>query len=149
MKSHLKTGIRVVQEKEVFDGDTSVYKGSYEKKHTYIAGKDDFYLMYSYFIHVMYASKDAKIRLYAYLLEQYGSGVKFQIGLPLKREISKKIGVKEGTISNLLVSLKEDNLLFSPDRSLYMLNPRYIFKGSSKERNNKLKILIELGCDDC
>lgn len=150
MKSHLKKLGKHTEKQVVIDENGEVHELEPDiKTVSYIAGRDDFYLMYSYFIDVLMSSKDMKLKVYAYLLEKYNAGTEFQLGNPIKKIIADKLDTSVSAVSNTITQLKKDNLLYSPDRGLYMLNPRYAFKGSSKERNKQLKVIIELGCRDC
>jgi hypothetical protein len=152
MKSHLRTGKEIIKETQVVDSETGELLDSTVEttKVKYLANsKEDFYLMYSSLLHALQRSKDLKIRVYAYLLENYNSTSVFQIGKPIKEVMAKRYNVKVASISNILTTLKDEGFLFSPSRGLYQLNPRYSFKGSSKERDKHLKALIELGCDKC
>lgn len=150
MKTHLKKlGSHTERRFIVDEGGEVLEEEPIIKTVSYIAGKDEFYLMYSYFIDVLMHSKDMKLKVYAYLLEKYNAGTEFQLGNPIKKIIAEKLDTSVSAISNTITQLKKDNLLYSPDRGLYMLNPRYAFKGSSKERNKQLKVIIELGCRDC
>lgn len=150
-KLNLKTSHTEVLTERTVDLTTGeiIENNTTRKKHTYLAGKEQFYLMYSSFMQVLKTSKDLKIKVYAYLLESYNAGVDFQIGRPVKKKIAELYDVSESAISNTLTELKKDNFIYSPERGLYRLNPRYAFKGSSKRRAEELKIIIELGCKDC
>lgn len=141
--SHTERKFTVDENGEVVEDEPVVHRVSY------MAGKDQFYLMYSYFIDVLMSSKDMKLKVFAYLLEKYNAGTEFQLGNPIKKIIAEKLNTSVSAVSNTITQLKRDNLLYSPDRGLYILNPRYAFKGSSNERNKQLKIIIELGCKDC
>ena len=72
----------------------------------------------------------------------------FTIGKALRTEIASTVGLGERTVYNTLQVLKSKALIFEKD-GLYQINPRYAFKGSSLERSNRLKAIIELGCKDC
>lgn len=150
MKSYLKTG-SVHNEKTLrVDEETGeVVEELNLVKHKYLVSKDKFFLAYSYLIDVLKDCKDLKIKTYAYLLENYKAGTPFQVGLPIKRVMAERFNCSVASISNTLTVLKEEKLVYSPSRGLYMLNPRYAFKGSSKERDKQLKVIIELGCKDC
>lgn len=67
----------------------------------------------------------------------------------LKEEIGNKIGLKPGTVGNALTGLTSKKLLYSTSKGLYKLNPRYAFKGNTKERNAMLKAILEMECPDC
>ena len=52
-------------------------------------------------------------------------------------------------VANGLTELKEAGLVYSQNKGMYQINPRYAFKGSTSNRDAALKAIIELGCKDC
>lgn len=88
-------------------------------------------------------------KLYAYLLSTYKAGTMFQIGKPIREEIAIKCKMCDSAIANGLSTLKQKGFLYSPNRSVYMLNPRYAFQGSTGQRREAIKTIIELGCENC
>lgn len=123
------------------------------KRINFLVGKDHFYLVYSKFLSLIIEGElsSPEIKVYAYLLEMYGAGVPVTISKSIKTLMMKALNLKMGTINNAISSLtqKEHPLLFRKEKSLYYLNPRYAFKGSSSERDSQLKVVFELGCKNC
>lgn len=150
-ESYQKTSVVEVTTNQIVDFESGevVSENKEVKKHKYITGKETFFLAYSSLINALSQSKDLKIKVYAYLLQSYNFGVNFQLGKPIKKEIANLYDVSESAVSNVLTQLKKEHFLYSPNRGLYRLNPRYAFKGSSKNRNKELNVIIELGCKDC
>jgi len=59
----------------------------------------------------------------------------------IKERMSLDIGVNIRTISNAISSLVSKNILIPKGRCLYVLNPKFFFKGSLSNRNNLIKIV--------
>lgn len=94
----------------------------------------------------------AEIKVFAYLLENYGTGVFISINKTIKEEICEATGLSNiNTIGNVLTNLqtKKMPMLFKKGRGTFILNPRYAFKGSSKTRDKELMAIIKLGCTNC
>jgi len=125
------------------------------KKHTFIAGsKEQFFLGYVTMLSVFKEISGPAIKVYSYLLMSYQTDAMIGINMAVKKEIKAFIGSNAagvGTIDNCLSELTKQGLLYKKADVTggYYINPRYAFKGSTKERDNKLKALIELGCSNC
>lgn len=116
--------------------------------------KEEFFLCYVKLLSVIKDISGPAIKIYAYLLNNHKPGNLIGINGAMKQEIKEFIGSKGKTMSivdNSLSELTKVNLLFrKPDvKGGYYINPRYAFKGSTHDRNNSLKAIIELGCEDC
>jgi predicted transcriptional regulator len=92
--------------------------------------------------------EQSEIRVFSFLL-QYANGTKFSVNKPIRLEISKQTELNERTVYNTIKKLEDKKLIFKHDTGAFQVNPRYAFKGSSLERNNQLKLIIELGCKEC
>jgi hypothetical protein len=148
MKSHLKTYTTVVT--NTVDSETGELLHSDIKKHKYMVDtKEQFYLVYSSLLGVFNDCSLPAIKTYAYILQNYKPVVMFEMGIATREAIGEHCNLSSGTIANALTELKEKNLLFSPRRGCFIINPRYAFQGSTLDRNNALKATIELGCKDC
>ena len=146
-KSFLKT--QITELSTILDKDTGEVIEQTIKKHSYIANsKEDFLLLYSSILGIFQRMEQSEIRVFSYLL-QYANGTKFSVNKPIRLEISKQTDLNERTVYNTIKKLEDKNLIFKYDTGAYQVNPRYAFKGSSLERNNQLKLIIELGCKDC
>jgi predicted transcriptional regulator len=146
-KSYPKTSY--TERTDTIDKDTGEILDSTIKTHKYLANtKEEFFLMYSSVLSIFHNMEQSEIRVYGYLLN-YADGREFSIDKKLRIKMGTIIGLNERTIYNTLPVLEKKNLIFKVD-GLYMINPRYAFKGSTMDRNNQLlRATIELGCKDC
>jgi hypothetical protein len=145
--SILKTGITEVI--NTVDADTGELMDTEIRKHTYMANtKEEFFIGYSALIGAFMEMTQAEIRVFGYLL-RYAKGVKFDISKKMRVEMGDVIKLNERTILNTLPALEDKQIIYKYDSGLYQLNPRYAFQGSTVDRNNALKTIIELGCKDC
>lgn len=116
--------------------------------------REEFFIGYVTLLSVLKDISGPAIKVYAYLLMNYKPGTFIGINKPLKKLILEFIGSSANVttgIDNCLSELTKNKLLFKPEdqRGGYYLNPRYAFKGSTHDRNQSLKAIIELGCIDC
>lgn len=145
-KSVYKTGI--ISQETFVDVNTGEIVDSIIKRHGYIANnKEEFLMVYSGLLGIFMKMEQSEIRVYGYLL-RYANGISFSISKSLREQMGAEIDLNERTIYNTLIVLSRKGLLFSKD-GLYQLNPRFAFRGSSTERLNALKVIIELGCENC
>ena len=145
--SFLKKGITEVN--HFIDPETGELFSSEVKEHRYLANtKEEFFLCYSALIGVFMEMNQAEIRIFGYCL-RYAKGVEFDISKKLRLSMSNEININERTILNTIPSLVDKGLLYLRPDDLYQLNPRYAYQGSTVDRNNALKTIIELGCRDC
>lgn len=146
-KSNYKNTI--TQIKELIDMETGEILESNIKKHGYIANsKEEFLLLYTSLLSVFLKMSQAQIRVYAYTL-RFSDGNKFSVDKKMRLDIAKETSLNERTVYNVQGELEKMRLLFKGEDGLYIVNPRYAFRGSTMERNNQLKAIIELGCNDC
>lgn len=120
------------------------------KHHRYIANsKEQFMMLYvaalPIFIKISHPAKS----VYAYMLGTYNNDTVFGMEGHVRSYVAKNLGISNSAVANALTELKREKLIFSPNKGLYQLNPRYAFKGGSAARNKALKAVIELGCEDC
>lgn len=131
---------------ERYDADTGEMIESFTNKVTYLANtKEEFYLMYSSMVLVLKASSDVKIKLFAALLERYSKGQEFPMGRKFKEIMAKECDCKPRSFDLAFTTLIKHGIIVKVGYSLYKMNPRYIFQGSSSDRNNALKATIEIG----
>lgn len=152
MGTQLKTVYQEVVKNNIVDFDTGevVDEKVEVKKLERLVGKDEFYLMYASLVNYLYNNcTDLKVRVYAFLLERYNSKDEFQFGNPMKKIVAERLGCSIGSIGNAITQLKRDNVIYSPSRGLYLLNPKFAFRGSSKSRDQHLTAIVKLGCKDC
>ncbi len=108
---------------------------------------DEFMLIYSSLLSVFMEMGLAEIRIYGYLLK-YSTEHKIDISKKLRMDIAKATSLNERSVYNTIKILEEKRLVFKHD-GLYRINPKYAFRGSSYERANELKLVLEMRCPDC
>lgn len=146
-EAHLKTAVKEIN--RVIDKETGELLEENIKTHSYIAAdKDEFLLMYSALIGVFEKMTQGQIRVFGFLL-RYSNAIPFSINKGMRLEIASRTGLNERTIYNVITQLCEMKLLYQNNTSVFYVNPRYAFKGSTSTRKEKLKVMIELGCKDC
>ena len=144
-KSFYKKGF--TERDNYVDVDTGEILSSNERSYGYIANsKEEFFLVYSSILGIFMNMTQSEIRVYSYLL-RYSSGIDFAINKGLRVKIGDEVGINERTVYVTIDSLIKKNLIINMG-DLYVINPRYAFRGSTKERDNKLKAIIELGYKD-
>ena len=147
-KSTLKTSY--VETQTTIDKETGEILDVTINKTSYLANtKEDFYLMYSSMVLILKGSSDVKMKLFASLLERYSRGQEFSMSKGLKEIIAKETHCKARSLDTAFTELVRANIIVKIETQLYKINPRHIFQGSSINRNNHLRAIIELGCKDC
>lgn len=111
--------------------------------------KEEFYLMYASMVVILKQSSDIKMKLFASLLERYSSGQEFAMNGSLKELIAKETNCNARSFDNAFTFLVKNNIIVKISSSLYKVNPRHVFQGSTHTRNQELKAIIELGCNNC
>lgn len=152
MKSYQKIS-KTIEKRNIFiDNNTGEIKDDETEliELKYITSKsDEFMLLYTSLLGIFIKELTLPdIKVYSYLLLNYNSGSKIGLIKGLKEDICIKTNLKLGTINNSISNLSKLKLIVSFGKSVYELNPRYAFKGSSKDRNKRLNILLE-HCPDC
>lgn len=135
----------------VIDGTTGEILEQSIKSFKYLANtKEDFFIAYTQLLSIFYTQLGLpEIKVYAYMLDNYNFNSPIGININIKKEMSGKIGLAVGTIDNALGELVQKRLIYSTSRGVYKLNPRYAYKGSTKDRNSLLRVILELECPDC
>lgn len=147
-KAFLKTG--VVHTTTIVDSNTGEVIETTVNKTRYLANsKEEFYLMYSSMVLILKSSSDVRMKLFAALLERYSHGQEFVMSKSLKEVMANETGCKPRSFDAAFTSLIKDNIIFKVANNLYKINPRHVFQGSTNDRNQALKAIIELGCIDC
>lgn len=148
MKAYLKTGHVTVT--ETVSEETGEIISTNVKSHKYLANsKEEFMLLYVSVLPIFIKLSSPAKSVYAYLLANYNSEVVFELGGGSRGFIGNKLGLGNSTVANALKELKDEGLIYVHSRSMYQINPRYAFKGSTTSRNQALKAIIELGCREC
>lgn len=110
---------------------------------------EEFYLVYSSLIGLLGELTNPSVKVLSYILLNFKIHTQFEIGATTRKLISTKMDISMSAVANALTELKAKNIVYSPMRSIYQINPRYAFQGSTSERSKQLKAIIELGCKDC
>lgn len=64
--------------------------------------------------------------------------------LPRERNwIAEQVGIKAGTVKNVVKALVEKELIFRVERSRYRLNPEYFWKGYLQDRAKVLEMTVK------
>jgi|SRR6185436_4436312 len=146
--AYLKTGL--TDRLHIVDGGTGEVLHESVKKYKYLAkSKEEFYIIYTSLIGVFKQLSNPEVRVYCYLLENYQVGTNIAITNKLRALIGVDLKLNPGTVANALGFLTKKKLIYSKERGLYKLNPRYAFQGSTAERNKMLKMILEVECPDC
>lgn len=147
-KSFLKSGTStLIREVDISTGEIINETLNVSK---YIANSaEEFFLMYSSMILILKGSTDVRMKLFAALLERYSKGQEFSIPKSLKERLADELKCSVRSFDAAVTSLTSDKIIIRTDRSLYRINPRHVFQGSSSERNNQLKAVLELHCPNC
>jgi predicted transcriptional regulator len=150
MKKHLRTGainaLMIKNQDDELISDNVI-------KHTYLAGsKEQFYLGYVTMLSIFQNISAPAIKIYAFMLERYNAGVMIGVNKAVKTQMKEHMGFKgDSTINNALTELVKVGLLYKQKDvyGAFFINPRHAFKGSTRDRDNLLKTVLELHCPDC
>ena len=147
-KSILKTsGTHIV---ETVDVETGELLDVTINRTTYLANtSEEFFLMYSSMVLILKGSTDVRMKLFASLLERYSKGQEFSMSKAFKEIMANECGCKPRSFDLAFTNLIKDHIIVKLGPSLYKINPRHVFQGSSSERNKSLKAVLELSCKDC
>jgi Firmicute plasmid replication protein (RepL) len=141
--SHTNTETVISEEGEILQQDIQNIK--------YLAStQEEYFIIYASTIAIM--QKDmtqAETKLYAYLLQNYNVGSEIGITKQGRINIGKRLELNERTVLNTLCMLVTRKLIYTINRSIYKLNPRYAYKGSILNRNRALKFVLEVECPTC
>jgi len=139
---------RLTHQESFVDVETGEVVGTIQKHHGYIANsKEEFLMIYSSLLGIFTGMEQSEIRVYGYLL-RYANGIDFSISKALREKMSEEINLNERSIYNTIQSLKNKKLIYENNK-LFRINPRYAFKGSTSDRQDSLRAIVELGCKDC
>ena len=147
MKSYLKT---VSKQSVIITGPGGEVLG--QENHlveVMTKDKEQFFLVYSSLIGLLGSMSNCSVKVLSYLLLNYKSGSSFEIGGATRRMIGEKMGLSLSGVANALTELKNNKIVYSESKSIYMLNPRFAFQGTRAERGEALTAIIKLGCKGC
>ncbi len=147
-KAHLKTGI--VHTEVQVDTNTGEIVGMDINTAKYLAStKEEFWLAYATMLLFLKTSSDIKVKLFAALLERYGRGQTFSASKTLKDELAQECGCSSRSFDSSFTELHRRHVLVKLGHGAYRINPRHVFQGSSSDRNQNLKVILELHCPEC
>lgn len=148
MKPHLKTShIKII---EIVDRETGELIDQEVITHKYITNdKESFYLVYSSLIGLLGEISNPAVKVLSYVLLNYKTDTQFELGATSRKMIASKMNLGASSVANALTELKSCNILYSTMKSMYQINPRYAYQGSTSDRKNAMKAIIELGCKNC
>lgn len=141
MKEHLKVFKQEIE--RTVDPETGEELDISVHNHHYLAGEEEFFLVYTSLMNVWerWNLSTSDLNLFGYLCNRYSNGSEFTITANIRNEIAELTDRKPTTFNNSTRALLDKKLIIKVSPRSYKLNPRYIFKGSSKKRN---KALIEI-----
>lgn len=151
--SFLKTGKEIISNVDIVDSETGELLGREieTKRITYLANtQEEFYLMYSSILGLMQKMTQADVRVFAWLMSNYKSLI--SMNTAVYSQIAEDCNIALGSVRNAMTSLKDKKLIYPiKDNSYrnYRFNPRYVFKGSSKDRHKMLQFILENECIEC
>lgn len=143
-EAHLKPSF--IEKRDVVDQSTGEILTSEVKQFNYLAStKEGFFLAYAGLLGIFMSMSQAEIRTFGYCLRFRNA--KFDITKRLRISMGDEIDLNERTIANTIPLLVSKNLLVKHTDGLYQVNPRYAYHGSSSDRNNELRLILELGLE--
>jgi len=146
--SFLKIGSKEIQ--TTIEPETAEVLDVNQKNNYYLANsKEEFFLIYTSLIGIFQEMTMPEVKVYCYLLQNYNIGTDIALPKGMKEIIAKKQGLGLGTVNNALSKLSAKKLIYSIHTAIYKINPRYAFKGSTSNRNQSLKFILEVECKDC
>lgn len=117
-----------------------------------LVGKEEFYLVFGALVHSLQSEMHInEVKVFAFLVEKYNNA-EFSMSMPLKKEICRRTGIKHPhSVNNALKKLSEKPvpMVVELEPRYYRINPRFVFRGPSSERDRQLQAIIELGCENC
>jgi predicted transcriptional regulator len=148
MKPYLKTSHTKII--ETVDRETGELIDQEVVTHKYITtDKESFYLVYSSLIGLLGEISNPAVKVLSYVLLNYKTDTQFELGATSRKMIASKMNLGASSVANALTELKTCNILYSTMKSMYQINPRYAYQGSTSDRKNAMKAIIELGCKNC
>lgn len=152
MKPHLKTVFRESSTTQNIDYETGeLLEPTVEVKEHKVVRHDEkeFFQLYYSLIGLLEKMSLAESKLLLHL--SYDCDQENRIALPktVKEGLSERTGLHRQTINNCLSTLTSKNILIRIGVGYYRINPRYVWKRSSGERDKMLKYILEVECKSC
>lgn len=146
-KRQLKTKLKEIS--TIIDESTGEVISVETKTHTYLSGKkEEFSLFYEGIYPIMLSASQAESRILFFFVSE-GYKNKIELGKKLRMYMAEKTGLNERTITRVLPSLVTKGLLILHKDGMYQINTKYVYKGTTTDRDNSLKNAIEDGCKNC
>ena len=131
---------------EVLNSETNIITQNLKYK---TSTQEEFWFMYASFLDVMIGkNKPSAIAkdIFFWILKTYpGVFGKLSLTKEIKEDMAKDLNYTLGSINNNLASLISSGLVLKESRNCFRVNPKYVFKGYSKERDLLLKIELRAG----
>ena len=131
---------------EVLNSETNIITQNLKYK---TSTQEEFWFMYASFLDVMIGkNKPSAIAkdIFFWILKTYpGVFGKLSLTKEIKEDMAKDLNYTLGSINNNLASLISSGLVLKEGRNCFRVNPKYVFKGYSKERDLLLKIELRAG----
>lgn len=110
----------------------------------------DFALVYANIWNILEDHNLGKVDivLLGYLIQHYADGRVFTINGGLKKELAERSKLSVTSFNNSTRKLLDRGLIYSIEGRSYKVNPRYAFKGSSKDRNKAI-VTMSNYCKNC
>lgn len=151
-RPHLKTVYRESSITQNIDFETGeLLEPTVEIKEHKIVKHDEkeFFQLYYSLVGLLEKMSLAESKLLLHL--SYECDHENRIALPkkVKEGLAEKSGLHTQTINNCLSTLTSKNILIRIGVGYYRINPRYVWKKSSGERDKMLKYILEVECKNC
>jgi predicted transcriptional regulator len=131
---------------ELVDFETGELVDTSIKDISILIDKERFSLVYASFWQILTEANLSKsdIELFAHLVGEYASGTMFTITYDIKKLVSDKSGKSPSSYDKSTKKLLDAQFIIKEGKQSYIINPRYAYEGSSK---NRKKLLVELACN--
>jgi len=117
-----------------------------------VTNPDEFALVYAGLWNVILDNKmsTSDMELLAFLIKNYSDGNPFTINSYVKKQVCTQTDKHYTSYNNSTRKLLDLHLIFAVEENsrIYLLNPRYAFKGSSKNRNKAIIEMVDY-CVNC
>ncbi len=145
MKEHLGLFRQTIE--KVIDKETGEELSTDVMNHQYLVGKpEEFYLVYNSLLNILakWELSVSDLNLYSYLCVHYANGSIFNISESIKKEVGELNKKQPSSFNNSTRALLSIGLIVKVANKTYKLNPRYIYKGSSKNRSKALFEILQV-----
>jgi len=142
-----KPSLKLLQKEKVVVIDSESGEVLHEKTNNIVSianSRQEFYYMYSSLILFFKNSTDTKVKMFACILERYSTGVEFSMTKSLKNIIAEESGCSIRSLDNAFTQLIREDAVVEVGKRLYRVNPLYVFKGSTKNREECLKAVLTI-----